>query len=292
MVEDHLTDAQFRRIASLVENHTGIRVPASKRIMVEARLRKRVRALGLPDLSAYAALLAGDAPEDEFPHFINCMTTNKTDFFREPVHFDVLRDRVAPELLRRDSKRPLTLWSAACSTGAEPYTIAMVLDAMAREAPFRYRILATDISTDVLAQARRAVFQLDMAAPIPPEMRRRYVLTSRDPGRAEFRIAPELRANVGFGHLNLMDARYGVENDVDVIFCRNVLIYFDRDVQHAVLTRLVSHLRPGGYLFLGHSESMAGVGLSVRQVLPTVYQKAAAPKRLAAGTDFPRTAAA
>ncbi len=277
MTDDHITDAQFRRMVEIIEGQVGIKLPPSKRTMVESRLRKRVRALGLPHLAAYGLgyLESGRVPPDELVHLIDCVTTNKTDFFREPTHFELLRDRIVPEILTRRSGRdkPLKVWSAACSTGAEPYTIAMVMAEMARDTRFRFDILGTDISTEVLAKARRGVFPADMAEPIPPTWRARYLMTPRDRSRGDVRIVPELRAGLRLARLNLMDASYPVDADMDVIFCRNVLIYFEREVQQQVLRRLCSHLRPGGYHFLGHSESMAAnQGLDMQQVLPTVYQ--------------------
>jgi chemotaxis methyl-accepting protein methylase len=274
---ERLSDRHFRSIADLVEGQVGIQLPAAKRTMVEGRLRKRVRALGFADLDSYARHLFDEGGLDrEFTHLVDCVTTNKTDFFREPAHFDFLVREAVPELLReRGSHAPrLKIWSAACSIGAEAYTAAMVLHDAARTGRFDFVILGTDISTEVLAEARRAIYPAEMIAPVPPAMRQRYVMTPRDPRQARARIVPELRRLVTFQQLNLMDASYPIDRDVDLIFCRNVLIYFDKPTQKAVLQRLAGHLRPGGYLILGHSESMAGGGggFGLNQVLPTVFQ--------------------
>ena len=279
-----LSERDFHRLATLVEGHCGIRMPAGKRLLVEGRLRKRVRSLQLADIPAYCRwVLDGDGFAAEFTHLIDAITTNKTDFFREPEHFRFLCERAVPDLLvRRDEAQPLLkLWSAACSCGAEAYTIAMVLaDLAARPGPahrrFRASILGTDICGEVLAEAARAIYPLEMVAPVPPEMRRRYLLSARDPRRREVRIVPELRARTRFARLNLMDGSYPVDRDVDVIFCRNVLIYFDRPTQRAVLDRLSRHLRPGGFLVLGHSESMAGNELALVPVAPTIFRRDAA----------------
>ncbi|MGE0743675.1 MAG: protein-glutamate O-methyltransferase CheR [Rhodospirillales bacterium] len=278
MMYDQLSERHYRQIAAVIEQNVGIKLPPSKRTMVEGRLRKRVRALGLRGVDDYCRALFEDGQFDsEYVHLVDMVTTNKTDFFREPEHFDFLRDEAVPALLdARAGDRRLKIWSAASSTGAEAYTVAMVLDDKLRSAavPFRYSILGTDVSTEVVAQATRAVYPDDMLAPIPAEFRRRYVLRPRNAGRQEFRIAPELRARARFHHLNLMDATYPVDRDVDVVFCRNVLIYFDRPTQHAVLTRLTGHLRPGGYLILGHSESAAGGNLDgMRQLMATVWRR-------------------
>lgn len=279
--QSQLSERHFRSIARLIETKIGIQLPAAKRTMVEGRLRKRVRALGLADLNAYAShVFEEDGLNQEFVHLVDCVTTNKTDFFREPAHFRFLRDVAVPDLLRtrRGGGGPakLKIWSSACSTGAEAYTIAMVLADMQRDTAlgrFMFSILGTDISTDVLAQAKRAVYPRDMVAPVPRELAERYLLWPREEGRNEVRIAPEIRQRAKFLRLNLMDATYEVDRDVDVVFCRNVLIYFDKATQRAVIDKLRSHLRPGGYLLLGHSESMAGgPGMPMQQILPTVYQ--------------------
>ena len=278
--DDHLSLRDFKRIAELIGAEVGIKLPPTKRLMVEGRLRKRVRALGLDSLDDYGDFLfQRDGLVTERLFLINAVTTNKTDFFREPEHFDLLEERLAPALieLRRGERKPhLKIWSAASSTGAEAYTLAMVLaDLLERRQDFRFSILGTDISTAVLEQGVRAVYPAELIAPVPPDMQQRYLMHARKPGpRPEVRIVPELRRLVRFARLNLMDSSYPFDRDVDVIFLRNVLIYFDKADQEKVILRLVSHLRPGGYLILGHSESMIGTAVTMRQVAPAVFQKA------------------
>jgi chemotaxis protein methyltransferase CheR len=277
--EDHLTPRDFERIAKLIGDKVGIKLPPAKRVMVEGRLRKRVRSLGLDDFADYTAhLFERDGLEDELMHLINAVTTNKTDFFREPEHFEVMVNKLVPALLaeRRGERKPLLkIWSAASSTGAEAYTIAMVMnDLEAQRRDLSYAILGTDIDTNVLEQAARAVYPAEMADPVPADKSARYVMHPRKPGlRSEVRIAPELRKRVQFAHLNLMDKSYPFDRDVDIIFLRNVLIYFEKSDQEAVINRLVGHLRPRGYLLLGHSESMIGTSITMRQVAPAVFQK-------------------
>jgi chemotaxis protein methyltransferase CheR len=276
--EDHLSAVDFGRIARLVEGEAGIKLPPGKRLMVEGRLRKRMRALQLGTFAAYCDMLFKQGGlERELTYLINAVTTNKTDFFREPEHFDFLVEEMVPALIKRRNERNplLKVWSAASSTGAEAYTLSMVLHQLAAErADFRFAILGTDISTAVLAQGRRAVYPAEMIAPVPPAMQDRYVMHARKPGhRREVRIAPEIRRAVQFQHLNLMDPTYPFDRDIDVVFLRNVLIYFEKRDQEAVVGRLVGHLRPGGYLVLGHSESMIGTSLAVRQVAPAVFMK-------------------
>jgi chemotaxis protein methyltransferase CheR len=267
--EDVLPARTFENLARRVTEHTGIRLPVSKKQMVEGRLRKHAHAHGMA-LTGYCDwLLAGDAPEAEFQRVVDAITTNKTDFYREPDHFEHLAGYAVPQLLKH--QRPLLkVWSAACSTGAEAYTIAMVLAERAGAHRFRFAILGTDICTTVLAQAERAIYDADVATAIPPGPQHRYLLRSRKAD--DVRIVPELRRLVRFAHLNLMDGRYPVDRDVDVIFLRNVLIYFDKPTQTAVLRKLLRHLHPGGFLYLGHSESMIGTELGLKEVGPAVFR--------------------
>ena len=278
ILTERLTDRHFRSIVELIERQVGIQLPAAKRTMVEGRLRKRVRALDLDGLEAYGRLLFDEGHlEAEYTHLVDCVTTNKTDFFREPAHFEFLRDVAVPRLAAQAGTRPLRLkvWSAASSIGAEAYTLAIVLDDLIRRGrPLSFSILGTDISTEVLGQAGDGIYSHEMLAPIPPDLRRRYVMEACDPARREGRIVPELRRRVRFEHLNLMDERYGIDRDVDIILCRNVLIYFDKPTQKAVIERLAGHVRPGGYLIVGHSESMAGAGAAgLIQVSSSVFQR-------------------
>ncbi|MGX5777449.1 CheR family methyltransferase [Methylorubrum zatmanii] len=271
-----LSDRHFRSVVELIQSQVGIQLPPAKRTMLEGRLRKRMRALDLDSLDAYGRHLFDEGRlAEEYVHLVDCVTTNKTDFFREPAHFDLLRSEIVPRLIAGRGRPLLKLWSAAASTGAEAYTLAMVLqDMIAAGAGFSYAILGTDISTEVLRVAADAIYPDEMLAAVPPDLRRRYVMRARDPGRKQGRIVPELRARTRFQRLNLMDARYPVDHGVDVIFCRNVLIYFDKPTQKAVLGRLAAHLRPGGFLVVGHSESMAGTGVpGLTPVSSTVFRR-------------------
>jgi chemotaxis protein methyltransferase CheR len=277
--EDRLSVADFERIAELIGREVGIRLPPGKRLMVEGRLRRRLRALELQNFDFYCRyLFSGNGMQAELPHLINVVTTNKTDFFREPEHFNLMRTTLVPSLLAaRSGPQPplLKVWSAAASTGAEAYTAAMVLDDLSRHnKAFRFAILGTDVSTEVLETGRRAIYPADQIMPVPRDYQSRYLLWPRRRGlRSEVRIVPELRRLVRFERLNLMDQSYPYDRDVDIILLRNVLIYFDKSDQAAVISRLVGHLRPGGYLLLGHSESMIGTSVPVRQVAPAVFQR-------------------
>ena len=275
---DTLSPAHYARLAEILNRELGIKLPSNKRLMLEGRIRPRMRTLGYSSYQGYCSHLFDQGGlQEEMAFLIDAATTNKTDFFREPSHFSLLTQKLVPALLprRAASSMPLIkIWSAASSYGAEPYTIAMVMQELVRaRSGFRFAVLGTDISTRVLSQAVRAIYPADQVEPVPPKLAERYLLKSLDPGAKEVRISPELRRLVRFSRLNLMDKTYPVDRDVDVIFLRNVLIYFEKHDQEAVVRRLIGHLRPGGYLVLGHSEAMIGSALGLRQVAPAVFEK-------------------
>lgn len=266
-----LSERNFRLICEVIERACGIHITAKKKSLVEGRMRRRMRAHGMASPNTYCRLLLEADPDgEELALFIDAVTTNKTDFFREPKHFEFMQDVLLPRLAA-EGRRPLKFWSAACSTGAEAYTMAMVIDNFFGTGGADYSILATDICSDVLEKGVAALYPDAMLDPVPESFRRRYVLIAKDPSRREFRITPQLRHRVDFRRLNLMDSSYPHDRDFDVIFLRNVLIYFDRATQKAVLSKLVEHLRPGGYLFLGHSETLTGTGVHLDPVASTIF---------------------
>jgi chemotaxis protein methyltransferase CheR len=270
-----LKQAEFRRLSQFIESEVGIKMPPAKRVMLESRLQKRLRALGLSDFEAYLEHVF-DRGGDEIVHMIDVVTTNKTDFFREPDHFDYLRSSVLPAVSGRGwgNRTPLRVWSAAASTGEEPYTIGIVLSEFQREAPeFRFSVLGTDISTAVLAVAKKGVYPAGRIDPVDHTLRKRYFLRSRDREADLVRVKPELRRKVAFDRLNLMRPDFPFRERMHIIFCRNVIIYFERPRQEELLRKLYRYLEPGGYLFLGHSETLAGMDLPVRSVAPTVYER-------------------
>jgi chemotaxis protein methyltransferase CheR len=271
---ERLSARNFTRLATLIQDYCGIKMPAGKRTMIAVRLRRRLAALHLADLDAYCDhLFEGGGLEAELVHLINAVSTNKTDFFREPAHFDFMWNTALPGFVEA-GRRKIKFWSAAASIGAEAYTAAMVLQEFRRQKQGPdYSVLATDISTEVLEVAVTGRFPQVMMDPVPADLYARYVLQARDPAVDEVRIVPQLRSKIAWGRLNLMDQRYGVDRDMDLIFCRNILIYFDKPTQDAVLARLSSHLAPGGYLILGHSEAGAAADLPLTQVVNTIYQK-------------------
>ena len=270
-----LNESDYQRLADFIEQRSGIKLPASKRVLLEGRLRKRLRQLHLDSFGAYCRFLFenGNA-DDEEVEILDAVTTNKTDFFRENHHFTFLSEIALPELVKRGGgvRRPLRLWSAGCSNGAEPYSLAMVCqDFAGRQAGFQFRVLGTDISSSMLRMAQRAIYPHAMIDSVPLEWRKRYLLRCQDSGQDEVRIAPELRQLVSYAYVNLIWEAYPIEYQVEVLFCRNVLIYFDKPTQRAVLSRLCRHLVDGGYLILGHSETITGLSLPLQAVAPTVF---------------------
>jgi chemotaxis protein methyltransferase CheR len=275
---DHLNTRDFQRLARFIHGYSGIKMPPAKKSMVEGRLRRRVRAVGVQSLTGYCEyLFEQDGLAGEAIHLIDAVTTNKTDFFREPDHFRFLVDQAIPELLgaqRGNARAPIKVWSAASSIGAEPYTLAMVLAEIALANPnFRSSIFASDICSEVLETAVLGIYPESMIAPVPMELRKRYLMRAKAGARDRVRIVPQLRAAITFGRINLMEAPYPADSDMHIIFLRNILIYFDKPTQCKVLEQLCNHLRPGGFLFLGHSETLTGYGLPLQPVATTVFRR-------------------
>jgi chemotaxis protein methyltransferase CheR len=244
--------------------------------MLEIRLRRRLKSLDISSLTAYCDQMLGpEGIADELIHLIDVVTTNKTDFFREAGHFDYLLSKALPDLARRlGAYRSSLAWSAGCSTGEEPYTLAMVLSEYAQNCPgFRFNVLATDISTEVLAKARAGIYKSEVVRPVPVALQRKYLMRSRDPEVDAVRVVPELRALIDFRRVNFMDADFDLPQTPEIIFCRNVIIYFDRPTQEKLLKKLTRLLAPGGYFFAGHSESLQGMDLPLIQVAPAAYRK-------------------
>ncbi|MEO3387234.1 protein-glutamate O-methyltransferase CheR [Mesorhizobium sp. CAU 1741] len=273
-LNDRLSKRNFERLSAFIYRYSGIKMPATKHTMLEGRLRRRLRATNILTFDAYCDYVFDHGGlETELVHLVDAVTTNKTDFFREPKHFDYMRDVALPALVKQ-GVGSIRAWSSACSTGAEPYTMAMVLDTFFEtRRDGSYSILATDLSTDVLEKARLGIYPTELIEPVPDDMRHKYILTAANASRRDVRVTPYLRSKIGFGRMNLMDARYNVGAPMHIIFCRNVLIYFDKETQSGVLQRLCDCLVPGGYLFIGHSETIAGLDLPVRTVANTVFQR-------------------
>ena len=267
----------FEQLAQFITSELGIKIGESKTSLVQNRLARRVRDLGLSSIDDYCEkLFTTNLLDSERVHLYNAITTNKTDFFREPQHFTVLTQTALPSLERAgyfEPDRKLSVWSAACSSGEEPYTLSMVLSEYAAQRGLTYRILATDISTKVLKMAKEGIYTREQAAPIPLPLRRKFLLQPKAGDRSLVRVSPELRRSVSFHQLNFMHAEYPVREMFHVIFCRNVLIYFDRPTQETVITKLCQNLYPGGYLFISHSESLSGLNVPVVSLGASCYRR-------------------
>lgn len=271
-----LSDTEFELFRALVYARAGIALGPHKRHLLHARLSRRLRVLGLGSFKAYYDYLMDPVHADEVVRFVNAITTNKTDFFREPHHFTYLAERWARERQAesgRGASRRLRIWCAASSTGEEPYTIAMVLSEAGLVPPaWDLKILASDIDTDVLGQASDGIYPMERTAPIPEPLLKRYFLR-RVAGKTEVRVRPELRQLITFRQVNLVASPWPFRGPFDAIFCRNTLIYFDREKQRSILERLVAVLRPGGVLFLGHAESIFGLVEGLTHLGNTIYRR-------------------
>lgn len=263
------------RLAELVTERLGIRMPASKLAMLQSRLEKRMNALGMTSVREYATKINRASSAEELKNFYDVVTTNKTEFFREPQHFKYLYRTALPTLSKAHHGHwHCRLWCAGCSSGEEVYTLAMVLAEYQRtQRNFEFSIVASDISTRVLAVAQAATYPEEAAEPIPVPLRSRYLLRSRNESKRRVRITPELRKHVEFLRINFMDQRYPIDGRVDLIFFRNVLIYFDKATQQSVLERQCALLKPGGYLFVSLTESLAGLQLPLENAASSVFRK-------------------
>lgn len=274
-----ITDDEFQAFQHLIYTETGISLNESKRCLVCARLSKRLRALGLASyLDYYDFLLRRDTNGQELQQMVNCITTNKTDFFREPHHFRFLTSTVFPELVRRANSgaaRRLRIWSSASSRGHEPYSIAMTVREFAPfDQTWDVRLLASDIDTQVLDDAQRGLFDAEDLAPVADTLKRKYFQRGVGPFSGQARVKPELRELLTFKQVNLIGDQWPIKAKFDVIFCRNVMIYFDTPTQQKVIEHMVRYLAPGGHLLLGHSENIQWASNYLRPLGNTIFQLA------------------
>jgi chemotaxis protein methyltransferase CheR len=260
------TDSDFAKVRTLIHRRAGISLGEQKRQMVYSRLSRRLRELGIGEFAAYLAMLEAGNDESEWQAFINSLTTNLTSFFREAHHFPVLAEHV------RKAREPVTIWCAAASTGEEPYSLAITLiEALGEQKAASARIIATDIDTAVLEKAAAGVFTLEQVERLAPERLRRFFNKGTGGNAGRVRIKPEVAQLVKFSRLNLLDASWAVKEPVDAIFCRNVMIYFDKPTQNKILERFLPLLKQGGLLFAGHSENASLVNQSFKPLGHTVY---------------------
>ncbi len=273
IIQDELSEPLFNQFGLYVEETTGIKMPPQKRTMLSGRLMRRMRGLQIPTFQEYYDyVFSPEGSRQELGFLIDAVTTNKTDFFRENPHFETLTHKLLPDLVQRYGNR-LKLWSAPCSRGHEPYTMAMVMGEYAlANPPLDFWILGTDLSSQVLEIARRAVYPHEAINPVPMPLRKRYLLRGNDHGDEVVRVVKPLRDRVTFQRMNFMDDEYPVREKFHVVFCRNMLIYFQKETQEEVIRKIARHIVPGGYLFMGHSETLSGLDVPVRQVSGTLYQ--------------------
>lgn len=269
-IDSRLSDDELRRIVRLVYERSGITLHAGKKALIVARLQKRLRAGGYSTFSEYLKGVDTDASGAELGALLDAIATNHTSFFREEQHFRVLESRVLPPLTGRSE--PVRVWSAACSTGEEPTTIAVTMFEAGTDRS-RVRLLASDLSTKALTTARAGVYRMDRVSGIPIDLLRKYFERGMQAQEGLARVAPAVRRAIEYRQLNLLEIA-DLGERFDVIFCRNVMIYFDRDVQQRVVSMLERHLAPGGYLFISHSESLNGIAHQLRWVAPAVYRRA------------------
>ncbi len=268
---EEMTDAEFGLYQKLIHSTCGIHLTTAKKQLLISRLRKRMSALEISSFRVYREFIIKPENIDEFNLMLNAVSTNKTDFFRESVHFDFMAKKVYPLLIKQ---REIRIWCAASSSGEEPYTIAMTLAEALRSTVCDVKILATDISTKVLDEGEQGVYAADMVAPIPQALLKKYFLQGQKEWKDYYLVKDELKQWVHFKRLNLMEP-FPLSVQFDVIFCRNVMIYFDLETREDLVNRMERNLKPGGYLLIGNAESLSGLKHNYNYVQPAVYQKKA-----------------
>jgi chemotaxis protein methyltransferase CheR len=271
-----LSDIDFRRFSALVYKKCGIHLRKGKKELVRARLGKRLREIGFEDFKAYYRFLSQDESGNELVKMLDAISTNLTNFFREERHFDFLENDIFPNYLAdrvAGGRRRRLFWSAGCSSGEEPYSLAMcLLEYFGGGAGHKIKVLATDISTKVLAQARSGVYRAARLEKVPNAMLRKYFHRGYGKQEGYFRVKPLLKEVVQFRRVNLIEP-FTFKRPFDLILCRNVMIYFDRSTQAALVNKFYDVLTDGGYMFVGHSETLAGVDHPFTQIKPSIYRK-------------------
>ena len=271
----NFTDKDFKRLSVFIYDHYGINLYPAKKILVKSRINRRLAALGMNSYEQYCDFVLNDGNDGrEVMEMIDRITTNKTEFFRESDHFDFLSNTLLPSYRNNHNKNELNIWCAGCSSGEEPYTLAMVLSEYKLLHPgFDFKIVASDISTTMLRHASRAVYDTSSLHQIPVNYRSKYLLKSKNPEEKRIRMVPQIRNKVKFFRHNLVDGQLPVSTSFDIIFCRNTLIYFDRQTQESVIGMFFKHIVSDGYLFLGHSESLVNMNFKAQHIASAVYKK-------------------
>ena len=269
-----LSQKNFERIKNFVEGKYGIKLPLQKKIMVQGRLHKRLAEIGMDNFDSYINYVFESSDgRDELYHMVDALSTNKTSFFRESPHFDYIQSKVLPEIVQKHPHKYLKAWSAGCSSGEEVYTLAMILNEGLLPHNYGYNIWGTDISVAMLKKARAAIYDESLVETIPNYLKKKYFLKSKDTTKKLVRVTQELRGHTLFGRLNFMDSAYRTPYTFDLVMLRNVIIYFDKEQQYEVIRKIVDKMNKGGYLFLGHSETILKNNLPLESVGPTIYRK-------------------
>lgn len=272
-----IRDTDFAFIRGLVYEHSRINLGAEKRDLVTSRLGRRLRATRTASIAEYCSLLRTSSMPRELPHLIDAISTNHTHFFRETPHFDYLTDTILPEYLRSSNSRTkeFHIWSAACSSGEEPYTIAIAIDRFLRSknSSLGWRIEASDISYTMLDRAKRAIYPKEAISMLSTEEEKRYFDKGIGAQEGKYRVVKALRERTSYHRLNLLTDQYPFSRTFQLIFCRNVMIYFDRETQSELIARLHRIIEPGGHLFVGHSESLAGIQHQFEYIRPAIYRR-------------------
>lgn len=271
-----LEDKEFRKIATFIETKVGIKMPISKKLMLHSRLLSRLKALGLSSFLDYIDYIfsSEQIKNEESISLIDVITTNSTYFYREKNHFEYLTSNVIPDLLKKGISK-INIWSAGCSSGDEAYSLLIEIEEFKRKNPeikFDYSILATDISIKILQSAKKSVYSINALKEVSDELKKRYFI-EESKTKPDYTVKPEFREKVHFQRLNLMEDNYGLSSKMDIIFCRNVLMYFDKATQEKVITQILKYIKDDGYLFLGHSETVCDKKFSLNMLTPTIYQK-------------------
>ena len=269
-----LTDNEFNQLSQLVYQHAGIHLPPQKKELVRSRLTKFLRSRNLPSFQDYYQQVLKDSTGLELVNLLDAISTNMTSFWREPKHFEFLGQELLPAMRQKCRGTPQwRFWSAGCSSGEEPYTIAMVLmNTIAAKDLSGVKIYASDINTQVLNQAQRGIYPISRVEPLSEQWRRRFFQKGVKQWEGYVRVKPEVKQLVEFFRFNLMD-QFRFKEGLDVIFCRNVMIYFEKATQTELINKFYQCLRPGGYLFIGHSESLCNISHQFAYVKPTIYRK-------------------
>jgi len=274
--QPEMTEKELVLFREFIEKEFGIRMPDSKKMLLQSRLSKRLRELNLKSFNEYFKYLTSDkGKENEFNTFVDLVSTHVTKFFREPNHFEYIFENILPDFVKA-GKSQIRIWSSASSTGEEAYSIAIIMEEFISQHPkitMDYEIVGTDISMPVIDKAKAGVYNEDSVLELSRYLKYKYFMKSKDRDQKLIKVVPEIRKKVNFRYMNLMDDTYSIGTKFNIVFCRNVLIYFDKKTQEKIIKNIINNLKDDGYLILGHSETIIGMDVGVKNVIPTIYKK-------------------